>query len=397
LKSKEKKGNAFMKASKSSKLIKPSHTAKEIASQPKLWQDTYDSILSKKDQIGCFLDKIYQINNLQIILTGAGTSAFIGEILQHPFHKNTGVPTKAISTTDIVTHPRDFFQKSTPTLLISFARSGDSPESLATFELADKLFDEVYHLVITCNPQGRLAEMALNSKKSFVFFLPDGTNDKALAMTSSFTSMTLAGLLISDIHNIENNRENVSRLILFGKNILDNYAEKLSEIADLKFKRVVFLGAGPLKGTAQESHLKVIELTDGHVFAHYDSFLGFRHGPKAVIDEFTLLVYLFSSDPYVYSYEVDLVKSINSTEHFLYTVGIGQSLTELRELKLDLTINPIISADAKIPDEYFSICSVLPAQIIGFYKSIEVGLTPDSPSKTGGIHRVVQGVTIYPF
>ena len=397
MKSKEKKENSFMKARKPLKLIEPSHTANEIASQPKLWKDTYDSILSRKDQIVSFLDKIYKIDNLQIILTGAGTSAFIGEILQNPFYKNTGIPTKAISTTDIVTHPRDFFQKSSPTLLISFARSGDSPESLATFELADKLFDEVYHLIITCNPQGRLAEMALSSKKAFVFFLPDGTNDKALAMTSSFTSMTLAGLLISDIRNIENNKENVSRLILYGKNILDNYAEKLSEIADLKFKRMVFLGAGPLKGTAQESHLKVIELTDGNVFAHYDSFLGFRHGPKAVIDEFTVLVYLFSSDPYVYSYEVDLVKSINSTERFLYSIGIGQSLTEFKDLKLDLTIDPGVSANAKIPDEYFSICSVLPAQIIGFYKSIEVGLTPDSPSKTGGIHRVVQGVTIYPF
>jgi len=397
LKGKEKKENAFMKARKSSGPIEPSHTASEIASQPKLWQDTYDSILAKKEQISSFLDKIYKIRNLQIILTGAGTSAFIGEILQHPFYKNTGIPTKAISTTDIVTHPRDFFQQSTPTLLVSFARSGDSPESLATFDLANKLFDEVYHLVITCNTEGKLAEMAMQSKQSFVFFLPDETNDKALAMTSSFTSMTLAGLLISDITNIERNRENVSALILYGKYILDNYAEKLSEIADLKFKRVVFLGAGPLKGTAQESHLKVIELTDGHVFAHYDSFLGFRHGPKAVIDAFTLLVYLFSSDPYVYSYEVDLVKSINSTEDFLYSIGIGQSLTGFKDLELDLTIDPFIATNAKIPDEYFSICSVLPAQIIGFYKSIEVGLTPDSPSKTGGIHRVVQGVTIYPF
>ena len=108
--------------------------AKEVSSQPKLWIDTYQSILSKKDALISFLAGIYPIDNLQIILTGAGSSAFIGEILQSAFHKNTGIPVKAIATTDLVTHPGDFFEKATPTLMVSFARSGDSPESVATFE-----------------------------------------------------------------------------------------------------------------------------------------------------------------------------------------------------------------------------------------------------------------------
>jgi len=123
--------------------------------------------------------------------------------------------------------------------------------------------------------------------------LPEGTNDQALAMTSSFTCMTLAGLLISDIKNLRSNGKTVKRLIEFGETILDKYAEPLNEVADLDFKRIVFLGSGPLKGTAKESHLKVIELTDGHIICQYESFLGFRHGPKAVIDDSTLLIYLF--------------------------------------------------------------------------------------------------------
>ena len=372
-----------------------SHMAREIASQPKLWTETYESVLSKNGQITAFLDKIYEIDNLQIILTGAGTPAFIGEILQYSFYKHTGKSVKAIPTTDLVTHPRDFFQKSTPTLLISFARSGDSPESLATFELAEKLHDSIFHLIITCNPQGKLAEVALNTKNSFVFLLPEGTNDQALAMTSSFTSMTLAGLLISDIHNIEKNDGHVKKLVQFGEIILDKYATELNKVSDLCFKRIVFLGSGPLKGTAKESHLKVIELTDGQIICQYDSFLGFRHGPKAVIDESTLLIYLFSNNPYVNNYEVDLVKSINQTENFIFSIGIGQCLSELGNLNLNLTID--FCEAHKIPDDYFSICSIIPAQILGFYKSLSFGLTPDSPSKNGGIHRIVQGVTIYPY
>lgn len=378
-----------------SELVSSSHTANEIASQPKLWKDTYEAITSQKKQISQFLSNIFEIKELQIILTGAGTSAFIGEILQHPFYRNTKIPTKAISTTDIVTHPSDFFQKNCPTLLISFARSGDSPESLATYELAEKLFDNVFHLVITCSPQGKLAEIVRSSKKSFVFVLPDGTNDKALAMTSSFTSMTLAGLLISDIKNIETNAGYVETLVSYGRHILDHYADKLSHVANLDFKKTVFLGSGPLKGSAQESHLKVIELTDGHIYSHYDSFLGFRHGPKAIIDETTLLIYLFSREKYVSGYEADLVKANKTTEHFMYSIGIGQFCSKSERPELDLIIEP--SVTETIPDEYFSICSVLPAQIIGLYKSLAIGLTPDSPSKSGGIHRVVQGVNIYPY
>jgi tagatose-6-phosphate ketose/aldose isomerase len=373
-----------------------SYMAKEITSQPKLWKDTYDSILTKKDQIADFLNEIYKINNIQIILTGAGSSAFIGEILQYSFYKNTGIPVKAIPTTDLVTHPRDFFQKSIPTLMISFARSGDSPESLATFELAEKLNDVIYHLIITCNPEGKLANMALNTKNSFILLLPEGTNDKALAMTSSFTCMALAGLLISDIKRLEENEENVNKLIEFGNIILDKYALELNEVADLDFKRIVFLGSGPLKGAAKESHLKVIELTDGQIICQYDSFMGFRHGPKAIIDETTLLIYLFSNDPYVYNYEVDLVKSINKTENFLFSIGIGQCLTELENLNLNLNID-LDTGPNQITDDFFSICSIIPAQVLGFYKSLSLGLTPDSPSKNGGIHRIVQGVTIYPY
>jgi len=369
--------------------------AREIASQPKLWNDTYEFVSNKHGQITTFLNEIYQIQNLQIILTGAGTSAFIGEILQYPFYKYTGKSVKAIPTTDLVTHPRDFFHKSTPTLLISFARSGDSPESLATFELAEKLHDKIYHLIITCNPQGRLAEVASNTKNSFVFLLPEGTNDQALAMTSSFTSMTLAGLLIADIYNIEKNKSHVKRLIQFGEIILDNYSTELNKVADLCFKRIVFLGSGPLKGTAKESHLKVIELTDGQIVCQHDSFLGFRHGPKAVIDESTLLIYLFSNNPYVNNYEVDLVRSINQTEKFIFSIGIGQCLSELENLNLNLAID--LCENDKLPDDYFSICSIIPAQVLGFYKSLAFGLTPDSPSKNGGIHRIVQGVTIYPY
>lgn len=372
------------------------HTLKEISGQPELWRNTYDAVLSKQEEIARFLNKILEINNLQIILSGAGSSAFIGEILQQAFYKNTGKSTKAIPTTDLVTHPDGFFDKKSPTLLVSFARSGNSPESIATFELAEKLHDAIYHLVITCNPEGNLAIKASCTRNSYVFLLPDEANDQALAMTGSFTSMTLAGLLISDINNFRKNEDTVKRLSAFGTAILKHSTEALKKVAHLDFKRIVFLGSGALKGSAKESHLKVLEMTDGQIVGQYDSFLGFRHGPRAAIDRSTLLVYLFSANPYIYKYEVDLVKSINQKKNFLYSIGVGQCLYEPEDLHLDLMIN-LCHDGNMIPDDFFSICSTLPAQLIGLYKSLALGLTPDSPSQNGSINRIVQGVSIYPY
>ena len=132
------------------------HLAQEIYGQPDLWETTLKMVLKKKDQLSLFLNEILKIDSLQIVLSGAGSSAFIGEILQQSFFINTGVPTVVIPTTDLVTHPRGLINSAVPTLLISFARSGDSPESVATFELAEKMYDLIFHLVITCNAEGTL-------------------------------------------------------------------------------------------------------------------------------------------------------------------------------------------------------------------------------------------------
>ncbi|MBN9385839.1 MAG: SIS domain-containing protein [Chitinophagaceae bacterium] len=372
------------------------YTGKEVAHQPVLWQETLETVISARQQLSSFLKEVYATPGLQIILTGAGSSAYIGEILQYSFQQHTGLQVSAVATTDLVTHPETFFSPSVPLLLVSFARSGDSPESVATLQLAEKLSDAVSHLVITCNAEGRLAQAARTARRAFVFLLPAASNDQALAMTSSFTCMSLAGLLIADIANVAGKSDMVRKLMGLGRILLDKYAPELDVLTDLDVKRVVFLGSGPLKGAARESHLKVIELTDGQVNCQYDSFLGFRHGPKAIIDDHTVMVYLFSNDPYVRKYELDLVGGIARTERFLYSLGVGQGLKTAGGPDLHLSIE--LGLDGwRAADDVLAVCSVIPAQLIGFYRSLKLGLNPDAPSRRGGIHRVVQGVNIYPY
>lgn len=369
------------------------HTETEIEGQPKLWDAVYSLVLEKKMEIEKFLFPLLQRQNLQIILTGAGSSAFIGEAAQGLVQKHTGCNTKAIATTDIVTHPDLHFQPGHPTLLISFARSGNSPESVETVRLADSFCEEeVYHLIITCNKNGELMDYASeNTARSYAMLLPEASNDKSLAMTGSFTSMLLSVLLISDIKNLAQKGNEVDQIIIQGNLLLEN-AQRFKEIfSGRDFERVVFLGSGPMLGVARECHLKLQELTDGKIICKHDSFLGFRHGPRAVTNEKTLLVYLFSSNEHAYHYELDLALSIAKDPRNIPCLSIGRSLNK--------KLKPCLNVDLKLAEEQE--LNIIPAslvgQLLGFYKSLDLKLNPDNPSVSGTISRVVQGVIIYNY
>jgi tagatose-6-phosphate ketose/aldose isomerase len=281
------------------------YTAMEIDQQPEIWSEVYGLIRDMEADISHFRDTAIEKSD-KIILTGAGTSAFIGLSLECDFPKNWGLPARAVATTDLVTHPEDYFNKQEKTLLVSFARSGNSPESCAAVNLADQLSGSVMHLIVTCDPKGDLASNGSNYER-LVVCLPEKSNDRSLAMTSSYTGMLLAGLLISRIHTLKGEEESVEKLLAYGRNILGDYPSRIREVAGMAFTRAVFLGSGPQTGTATESHLKLQELTDGNIISKMDTFLGFRHGPKAVVNNETLIINLFSNQPHALQYERDLV------------------------------------------------------------------------------------------
>lgn len=368
------------------------NTAKEIAGQPELWLKIYRQILADKSRISSFLD-IALPKACKIILTGAGTSAYIGLSLHGIFYRSLKMHTDAVATTDLVSHPEDYFFNDETIILISFARSGNSPESMAVVNLADKLCSKCFHIVITCDPEGKLARFVSKSEK-LTLLLPPEANDKSLAMTGSYSGMLLCGFLIARLKDIDKLGSQIDTVCKYGKKILDQFSPRLQEIASLDFNRVVFLGSGPFYGTATESQLKMQELTDGTIVCKNHSYLGFRHGPKAVTNENTLLVFIFSNSEYVNLYEKDLVLSMKKGKKALYTIGIFEN--QISGLEFDLAIK--LSEDGNhLDEELLTICNILPAQLLGFYKSIALGLKPDAPSVSGAITRVVEDVTIYNY
>ena len=365
------------------------HTYREIRQQPRVWRKAYEIIRSRKTEIQSFLEANLD-EDFTFVLTGAGTSAYIGDALEPALSRvRRGI--RAIATTDIITDPGLYFDKNSKVLLVSFARSGNSPESVGAVKAVEKTAGKVVHVFITCNENGELAKM--KGSNILTILLPPETNDVSLAMTSSYSTMLIVCSMIARIDNIEEDKKSIDLLADRVEAAMAFYEPKIKEIADRNFTRAIFLGSGALKGVAEESRLKLQELTDGAVMCAYDSFLGFRHGPKALVNPDSMLVYLLSSKSDIQRYELDLIRQIKSNNKVKASVVICQQKPELEEDAYDLCVE--IGLPESVPDYYACVSYIFVGQLLGFYKSIATGLCPDSPSVSGNISRVVEGVTLY--
>ncbi|MBR0065084.1 MAG: SIS domain-containing protein [Paludibacteraceae bacterium] len=378
--------------------MKNSFTYNEIHQQPAMWRKELEALLQSKAAISAFMHK-YLTPETDIVLTGAGTSAFIGDAIC-PVMRGMWHNVRSVPTTDLITHAEYLLEADRPLLLISFARSGNSPESVGAVNLANKICKNVAHVYITCNKNGKLAQQAVESQKSkeesniLLLKFPEDTDDKSLAMTSSFSTMLLTCLMLGHIDTLEDDAEMIEKAVKNAEAVIERYEEPLKAIAERPFERGVFLGSGALKGIAEECHLKLQELTDGAVVCKFDSFLGFRHGPKAVVNDKSIVVYLVTDDEKVQRYERDLVRQVDGNNKPVAQIIVAAGAKPALEgVNADLLVQmPFGKAET---DFYGIVPYVLVGQLLGFYASLAHGLTPDAPSVSDNIHRVVEGVTIY--
>lgn len=372
------------------------HTQREIFHQPKMWSETFGIVRNRRNDLQAFLQKIAFCPDSDIIFTGAGTSAFVADIATALYTRMGYRNTRSIPTTDIVSCP-EYCLTPGQKLVVSFARSGNSPESVAAYNIVRQVCKESFHLVITCNPNGYLARCA-DPQKDFVLVLPDGTNDRSLAMTSSFSSMLLASILVQAMDTLDMEDKKLSEAIRFAECFLqDDALEKLQALTERKVSRAVFLGSGPLKGVACECHLKLQELTDGAIMCSYDSFMGLRHGPKAVIKDDTLVIYLLSDKPYTRQYELDLIRQVGAEHHPAGQVIVSTVPSGYEGNGIDFELNAGASGSLSAAGAYRYIPYVLVGQLLGYFFSLARNLSPDNPSVSRTISRVVSGVKIYDY
>ena len=349
-------------------------TLGEILQQPALWPTTLELVRHANTRAA------YASGTA--IVTGAGTSAYAAEAIAR------GWPgAKAIPVTDLLLRSKDEIVRANPGfashgLLVSVARSGDSPESVAVVEKMQRLFPDVKHLVITCNAKGGLAR--LDGVQSIV--LDPRTNDRSLAMTSSFTNLVLAGLAITHFNDLAAHLPSTCTTAQQALPELHSTARKLARSGA---NRVVLLASGDLRPLATEAALKTLEMTAGSVMPMAETFLGLRHGPMSFLRADTLVLCWMSSSPTRRRYEADLIQELRDKKlGTLVIIGKSDDVTASAA-----TIVPAIAAE--LPDVLRVPFEMPFAQLLAYELSLRCGLNPDNPSPDGVITRVVRGFRVH--
>ncbi|MCT1902101.1 SIS domain-containing protein [Oceanobacillus sojae] len=374
------------------------YTAKEINQQPKVWLEAFTNFEENRKRYQDFIQSILKkYTQVKVLLAGAGTSAFAGDVMSLALQRQYqgAVQFEAAATTDIVSNPENYLFKEVPTILVSFARSGNSPESVAAVELGGQIVDDFYQVVITCNKDGELAKRTENDANSLSILTPDDAHDQGFAMTSSYTSMMLLCYELFSLTPVS--KQQFELLVKCAENILGTVTPAVEEILEIPMDRIVYLGSGLLQHVAHEASLKMLELTGGQVAAVYESSLGFRHGPKSILNDQSAAVVFLSENPYTREYDLDIVKELAAEDSQLKLIVIGERYDKTVEELADWSLFVNHTESVIQNDFYNSLLYIIFPQVLALKKSAQLGITPDNPSPSGSVNRVVQGVTIYDY
>ena len=370
-----------------------SNTAREIAHQPQMWRGLCNVLQENQQKIKDFIVSIGNFGATRILLTGAGSSGFVGATVAGFVSQSTGIHCEAIHTTDIVSAPETTLFADMPTLLISFARSGNSPESEGAVYAARKRIKNLYEVAIVCDGGSRLSKVTGESDKGLLLIMPEGTNDKGFAMTSSVSCMMLAGFALLNPNKIDEIITDIKTLATQVEKESRNTAKAASHCTGWDFARAWYLGSGPLSAIMREGALKLMELTNGAVVAGQNSATEFRHGPKTIISPQAATIHFISGNAFTAQYDRDLLSELSRERDGNKVIVLHNEAESFADA--DLAV-PYSAAEYGVCKEIaVGIQGLLFMQMLSMFKSLTLGVPTDNPSPAGLVNRVVQGVTVY--
>jgi len=364
------------------------HTLREICQQPSTWTHTSELMVQSTPAL---LHRLEGISSLT--LTGSGSSEYAGDCVRMVLQKELGVNVQAVAGGALLTHGTQALPVGRPALMVSLARSGDSPESVGALALMLKTEPELGHLVLTCNPKGSLANAFRTDPRVVTITLDDRTNDRSLVMTSSFTNLVLAARFLGLLLDPSRYESICTALAHSASAFLQTQVDALAQVANAPFRRVLFLGSGARFAAAREAALKMLEMTAGRVTASCETYLGLRHGPMSAVHDNTLVVCFLSSEARLRAYEADVLQELAHKQLGLYRlIAGGRVPRELIGAK-DVVI-PYEHAE-DLGDDSLPVLDVIVGQILALFRCLGEGLRPDAPSASGVIQRVVQGFPLH--
>jgi len=369
------------------------HTLREILQQPETWVATARQIAGARTR----LDEALAAGGIRdggsLAFTGSGSSLYAGECVALPVQAALGVFVQALPAGLLLTHSAACLPPGRPFLLVSLARSGNSPESAAVLDLLLETRPEGRHLILTCNGGGRLATRYANHARGLVQVLDERTNDKSLVMTSSYTNLVVAAGALGRLYDPTGLEGRTEALASVAREVVRRYSDALASCARSHFASAVYLGTGPALAAAREAALKMLEMTEGRVGLLAESFLGLRHGPMSAVHGDTLVVAFLSPEAQSRAYELDVLRELRRKGLGAAWVLVGANPPS--ELVRVGDVDVSLPGLAALAEDEAAVVDVLVGQLLAFFRCRHLGGNPDAPSPAGVIRRVVEEFAIY--
>jgi tagatose-6-phosphate ketose/aldose isomerase len=365
------------------------HTLREILQQSRTWASTAGRLAGEGS--GAMLRDLLAARPAHIVFTGSGSSLYVGECLAPVLQAALGVPCLAIAAGTLLTSRRGVLPPGRG-LLVSIARSGDSPESTGVVDQVLAAEPGYGHLAITCNAQGQLATRYRDEPRMHVLLLDEATNDRSLVMTSSFTNLLLAGSGLRHVASGDPDARLADAAAAVANALLERHGEALAAAARRPIDSMCYLGSGAAFGAARESALKMLEMTGGAVRTLPETFLGLRHGPMSWLDGNSLVVAFLAAEPSVRGYEYDLLRELTRKGLGERRIVVGESIPAdlLGTDGLGIELPGLYALE----EAQQLMIHVMVGQLLAFFRCLALEQKPDAPSQ-GVLTRVVEAFAIH--
>jgi glucosamine--fructose-6-phosphate aminotransferase (isomerizing) len=337
------------------------HTYQEITSQPEVWGQTLASARQQADAVRALLAQGFD----EALFIGCGSTYYLSLAAASLFQRLSGLPARGLPASELWFYPEAVLRQEGRTLLVVISRSGTTTETLYAID-AFKARCAPNILAVTCYPDTPMAEAG-----RLVMAAP-AAQERSIAQTRSFASMylltqVLAGLAARD----ESYVTRLEQLPRIGRALMNGYAGLMQEPgSDLDgIERVFFLGSGIYYGLACELMLKMKEMSLTYSEAFH--FMEFRHGPKSMVNDHTLVIGLVSDA--VRDREVAVLREMR---------GFGARVLAIAEEGTSADLGGadfVIPLRSGLPETARGVLYLPLLQLMAYHRAMAKGLDPDRP------------------
>ncbi len=334
------------------------HSLAEILSQPQCW----GTCLKQLTRSETVKEVVARFNyDAEWLFVGCGSSYYVALAAAATMQSLTGRRARAVPASEILLYPELVFSGD-PCIPVLISRSGQTSEVLkAAAVLKERNLASV---AVSCVIGQTLEKLA-----TITITLP--ADEQSTVMTRSFTSMLLAlQFLASRVAGNEAYEDALMAMPELAAGTLKPVPERIHDfVAHHTFADYVCLGHGPFYGLACEYALKITEMSVSYAQVFHS--LEFRHGPKSIVRQETLAIFLLSDKGY--DAERNLLEEVKSLG------GTTLVIANHADARVHAAGDMVLELGLKLPEFARLAPSLVPGQLLGLYTGLKKGLDPDSP------------------